>query len=442
MTLKKIKHWQITLAIYIMAVAISSGIVYFQHRQDVNIVLAGTGENVNGFAWSENFGWISFDSMDCDIDGDGIFEGNGETGGSAPTGCPTSGTAFNYGVNINSADGVFSGYAWSEYAGWINFGTDANTCQASPADYVRLVAGQVTGFAQVVALGAEGCIKMSDSSWSNGVLINGSGDFSGWAWNGNGSGGIVDQSAGGAGWISFNSKDCDTNGNDKIDVACGSDDASVAVNDYKVYADLTPKAPIIGVIDEIRDSCRQVQINWTDDPDNNETGYEVEASTSPMTAGGGTQICNTGSDVIYCIGDNDINFLPDATYYFRVRAVNSFGVSSWSPDNAGKSKSIGFCPAALTEVPSYNCTGVQLNWSQSGGGVDHYEVWRDKDSAGFVLLQDAISSSATSTVDNDITKGVRYQYKVVAQPGDETSIITNVITPCPIMQKWIETKSR
>lgn len=435
MTQKKtIKHWQITLAIYVMAVAISSGIVYFQHKDDVGIVLAGTGENIKGFAWSENFGWISFNSMDCDIDGDGIFEGNGETGGSAPTGCPISGIASDYGVKIDPATGIFSGYAWSEYADWINFG--ANTCQASAADYVKLVAGQVTGFAQVVVLGTEGCIKMSDSSWSNGVSINGSGDFSGWAWNGNG-----DQSAGGAGWISFNSKDCDINGNGVFQGAgegaptdCPANGTAYA---YKVYADLTPKAPIIGVINEIQDSCRQVQINWTDNS-NNEAGFEVEASTSPMTVGGGTQICNTGEDIINCM----VNLLPSTTYYFRVRAVNSFGVSSWSPDNAGKSQSTGFCPATLTKVPSYNCTGVQLNWSQSGGGVDHYEVWRDKDSAGFVSLQDPISSSATSTVDNDIIKGSKYQYKVVAQPGNETSIITDIITPCPIMQKWIETKSR
>lgn len=439
MTQKKtIKHWQITLAIYVVAIAVSSGIVYFQRKDDVGIVLAGTGDNVKGFAWSENFGWISFNSMDCDVDGDGFFEGNGEAGGSAPTGCPTSGTAFDYGVKMDPATGAFSGYAWSEYADYINFsptGPYPENPQIS-AGY-NSGTGAVTGWAKVELLGDNGWIKMS-GSWSNGVLINGLGDFSGWAWNGNGSGGIVDQSAGGAGWISFNSKDCDMDSNNKIDIACGSDNASVAVNAYKVYADLTPKAPIIGVIDEIQDSCRQVQINWTDDPDNNETGYEVEASTSPMTVGGGTQICNTVEDIINC----RVNLLPSTAYYFRVRAVNSFGVSNWSPDNAGTLKSTGFCPATLTEVPSYNCTGVQLNWSQSGVGVDHYEVWRDKDSADFVLLQNPISSSATSTVDNDIAKGSKYQYKVVAQPGDETSIITDIITPCPIMQKWIETKSR
>ena len=52
--------------------------------------IAGTGDNVSGFAWSENIGWINF---------------NGS----------------NYGVNVSPLNGKLSGFAWSENIGWISF---------------------------------------------------------------------------------------------------------------------------------------------------------------------------------------------------------------------------------------------------------------------------------------------------------------------------------
>ena len=36
--------------------------------------------NVSGWAWSANIGWISFSVRNCDIDGDGTYEGAGEAG--------------------------------------------------------------------------------------------------------------------------------------------------------------------------------------------------------------------------------------------------------------------------------------------------------------------------------------------------------------------------
>jgi len=78
--------------------------------QGIKKAQAGTGDNVSGWAWSENIGWISFNNT-------------------------TGGGGVNYGVNIGS-DGIFSGYAWSENIGWISFnqselsGCPSGTCRA------------------------------------------------------------------------------------------------------------------------------------------------------------------------------------------------------------------------------------------------------------------------------------------------------------------------
>jgi hypothetical protein len=83
---------------------------------------AASSGNVSGWAWSENIGWISFNSKNCDVDDDGVYEGANEGGGAtpAPTGCPDSGTAYAYGMKINPA-GDISDYAWSENIGLIAF---------------------------------------------------------------------------------------------------------------------------------------------------------------------------------------------------------------------------------------------------------------------------------------------------------------------------------
>ncbi len=67
------------------------------------IAYSATTDNMSGWAWSNNVGWISF---------------NCTTGGSTANNiCPTS----NYGVN-KDVSGNLMGYAWSDNIGWIKFG--------------------------------------------------------------------------------------------------------------------------------------------------------------------------------------------------------------------------------------------------------------------------------------------------------------------------------
>lgn len=171
----KLKTWLITLIIVCLSISFSTFLVYRQFKEDIKVAKAGTGDNVSGWAWNENIGWISFN---CTND----------------SSCGTS----NYGVNINLTTGDFSGYAWSENIGWIDFGPTSGYPEAptTPAHYDR-VSGAVTGWAKILTLGDDGWMKMS-GTWSDGVTIDAAtGDFRGWAWNGNGEGS-------GIGWVSFN----------------------------------------------------------------------------------------------------------------------------------------------------------------------------------------------------------------------------------------------
>ena len=200
-----------------MAVAFSFLIVYIELSQQFPTLVtqAGSEHNVSGWAWSANIGWVSFNCTNkqlcsitnqyCAVDSD----------------CPVSETCsrdtcstVNYGVNIDTATGNFSGYAWSSNIGWISFqetnppdsyafnANCSSTCNASnncTACY-KIADQKAYGWAKILTLGDNGWLKMNDS-WANGVTINPtSSEFRGFAWNGNSDGS-------GIGWLSFSCND-------------------------------------------------------------------------------------------------------------------------------------------------------------------------------------------------------------------------------------------
>src|SRR3989344_3107838 len=150
---------------------------------------AGTDDNVSGFAWSSNIGWISFncatpDAGDCNPD---------------------------YGVAVAPPDGTsprpLSGHAWNSAIGWISFNqTQTSGFPQSPQHGARLNADDtVTGWARACAVfenecsgdlksdtargGWDGWIKMSkdasDTGANYGVTYDStSGEFDGHAWGG------------------------------------------------------------------------------------------------------------------------------------------------------------------------------------------------------------------------------------------------------------------
>jgi hypothetical protein len=143
------------------------------------------GHNFEGWAWSETFGWVSFNSVHTTTPSPGSLAGN-------------------YGVNLRYSDGRVSGYAWSEHVGWINFNN-------TPPNHVRYdrISGEFIGSANVVVLGAQGELRLRNVTPTFGVsaltIDQTSADYgklTGWAWNGNGT--VPATNGIGVGWLSFN----------------------------------------------------------------------------------------------------------------------------------------------------------------------------------------------------------------------------------------------
>jgi len=132
----------------------------------------GTEEDATGL------GWISLNSLNCDADSNGQSDG--------ASGCPASGeTVSDYGVFVPDSDGDLNGYAWSENVGWISFqSSDLVGCPQAPCLAYRL-SDEIYGWARVLSIrdadffgnagGYDGWIKLhstSSDSVSYGLTID------------------------------------------------------------------------------------------------------------------------------------------------------------------------------------------------------------------------------------------------------------------------------
>lgn len=128
------------------------GLVFF-----VSVFILGFSEAsaaslpLKGFAWTKNFGWVSFSSKNCDRDGNGKVD-SGDCGSDN-----ISKSVIDYGVYVNSATGLLSGYAWSNRVGWISFeNTHTTFCPdnaigLSCEPKINLSNGKISGFARAIS---------------------------------------------------------------------------------------------------------------------------------------------------------------------------------------------------------------------------------------------------------------------------------------------------
>jgi len=187
---------------------------------------AGTGDNVYGWAWNDVIGWISFNSANCDLDENGFID-TGYCGGDNATTAVVP-----YGVTVTNSGGI-EGYAWSEVYGYIGFDYPGASFDARGTANLDIATREVNGWARICAMAKfpatckgddgdnKGWIAMSATDGSYGVTLDKDNLFRGYAWN--------DE----IGWISFGSVNCDA---DRDGWGDGGDcpDATVAIPDYRV----------------------------------------------------------------------------------------------------------------------------------------------------------------------------------------------------------------
>lgn len=285
------------------------------HSNAPEMVKAGTSDNVSGFAWSENIGWISFNCTNTD-----------------------SCAASNYGININTSTGAFSGYGWSENIGWIDFSQvmfDINSFK-------------VSGRARALSYGNgwDGWIKLAKSAGDSGrnyeVLVDKqTGDFQGWAWGSD----VV-------GWVSFNGP------NYKVVT-------SLSFNRPPNKPGLDPDYPDGETWEHCAIQGLSVPIfHWAySDPDNDpQAGYEIWVDDSPGFPGEKfNHLVEPSASTAYSLtlsqDDNPADWLSQLiwgeTYHWRVKVKDN--QNTWS----------GWSEANSFTMPSHPYPFVDFQWESS-----------------------------------------------------------------------------
>src|SRR3990167_453063 len=150
---------------------------------DTKKVKADSSNILSGYAWSENIGWISLNSSNCDTNGNGFID-TSACGGTDTAASPV----INYSVNVDQS-GKLSGYAWSEYIGWISANeADLVACPKGSCT-AKLLNNKLTGWLKALSGdlfpsdGWDGWISLSDNNpYDYGPTLAANGTFSGYAW--------------------------------------------------------------------------------------------------------------------------------------------------------------------------------------------------------------------------------------------------------------------
>lgn len=275
----------------------------------ISEIKAGTEHNVSGFAWSENIGWISFNSK-------------------------SDGSSVNYGVKIDPQTGYFSGYAWSENIGWISFNRNetgapptgdpcpSGGCIAKVENLSQIGKGNVKilGWARVLSVkdnpqagGWDGWIRF-DHGQSGEVYIDSQGNFHGWAWSD-----MV------VGWISFNSQDPGAGGVSYkvvLDLSTFNSPPSVTLNsaqtpDFCLFASPDANFPM------------GFSWNFSDPNGDSQSAYLIQISTSSNFSTIFWQYSASSSVTSY-VTPNIFSY-DGKTFYARLKVWDSRGgESQWS----------------------------------------------------------------------------------------------------------------
>jgi fibronectin type 3 domain-containing protein/predicted esterase len=183
----------------------------------------------------------------------------------------------------------------------------------------------------------------------------------------------------------------------------------------------TPEAPInltaVGI------STKKIKLFWEDNS-NNETGFEIYHAT---TAGGpylfrGVVPANT---VTY----EDDQLLHNQTYYYKIRAINNFGGSSYTAEKSAKTPADNVLPTTplnLTITERTSST-VSLTWSAS---TDNYGLNKYLIYSGDTVLAEANGSPFTVI---NLKKDTYYALTVraldnaglLSNPSNQVSFSTN-----------------
>ncbi|HMH16545.1 MAG TPA: RHS repeat-associated core domain-containing protein [Burkholderiales bacterium] len=162
-------------------------------------------------------------------------------------------------------------------------------------------------------------------------------------------------------------------------------------------------------------STNQINLGWMD-TSNNETGFRVERKLG--ASGTYSQIGTTAANVT---SYSDSTLSEAKTYFYRIRAANSGGVSAYS--NEASRATLPGGPTGLSATPVPNAQ-INLSWTDNSAGETGFNIERKTGTGAYAQIA-APAANTTSYSDPGLVAGSSYFYRVSATNGSGNSVYSN-----------------
>jgi len=175
---------------------------------------------------------------------------------------------------------------------------------------------------------------------------------------------------------------------------------------FVTYKENEPSAP--SNLTATATSCNNVNLSFSDNS-NNESGFKIERKES-----GGTysEIATVPTNTTTYA---DTTVQAQKTYYYRVRAYNAYGNSSYTNEVNVTTPACGTIPNKPTNLSAsaLSTTEIKLTWSDNSDNEDGFKLERKEEGGTYAEIK-TLSANTTSYTDTGLKPNTKYYYRIRA----------------------------